>query len=254
MKGKGKVHSICCSSFQDDKEQVNQRQRHWASSDNGTTGIFTVPMGEGGVYFFTVYLLMNQVQQGWFVILVNDVSPICKAQDDTPEYVNLVCSGIVKLNEGLFLWHNNQKKTKGLRIFQKDQFDKERTTQMNSNWVQFLPCVEKSIVFWVFFQTSGTQCEIVCFLTQGMRWRWNTPEAQMRPLCMQIMTSTTVPSLGSKSEVRWTQKSAEYLWSNKVCDTNVICICWSITKNLMCMLQPEMNCILQQNWLWRKNN
>ncbi len=69
-----------------------------------TTGIFTVPPGGDGLYYFSTYLLVYDGELGWFNIRVDGVI-LCTARGDYSNngayvYAQATCSGLIQLSEG----------------------------------------------------------------------------------------------------------------------------------------------------------
>ncbi len=77
---------------------------HSFSRYSPSTGIFTVPSGGAGTYYFSTYLLVQEDEYAYFNIVVNGII-LCTAwgendynDNDRPQ---AACSGLVQLNEGM---------------------------------------------------------------------------------------------------------------------------------------------------------
>ncbi len=87
------------------RSQTIHRMRHWFSFRYDTSsGIFTVPQGGEGLYYFSTYLLLENGESGCFDIRVNGVV-LCSAcgDEDTntgDDNSQATCSGITHLQEG----------------------------------------------------------------------------------------------------------------------------------------------------------
>ncbi len=73
-------------------------------SYNSSTGIFTVPSGGDGLYYFSTYLLVHFGKHAAFTLRVNE-DYLCSAYGDNNanganDYPQATCSGLVRLNEG----------------------------------------------------------------------------------------------------------------------------------------------------------
>ena len=72
---------------------------------NSTTGIFTVPSGGYGYYYFSIYLVVNYYEYGLFDIQVNGET-LCSAFTDqqgttTADSGQAACSGAAYVTEGI---------------------------------------------------------------------------------------------------------------------------------------------------------
>ncbi len=68
------------------------------------TGKFTVPPGGAGMYYFSVYLSVDDGEFAWVDITVNG-DTMCRsngdnAQGSSSDYAQSTCSGLAKLIEG----------------------------------------------------------------------------------------------------------------------------------------------------------
>ena len=67
-----------------------------------STGIFTVPPGGDGLYYFSTYLLVDDGEVGYFNIRVNGEVLCSAVADETAggDYPQAICSGLAQLTEG----------------------------------------------------------------------------------------------------------------------------------------------------------
>ena len=73
-------------------------------SYDDTTGVFTVPEGADGLYFFSTYLLAPSTERSVFDITLNGVD-LCAAYADDDVfgvYPQGTCTAIVWVTEGIF--------------------------------------------------------------------------------------------------------------------------------------------------------
>ena len=73
-------------------------------SYDSSTGVFTVPPGGEGLYYFSTYLLIDLGEYGVFNIVVNDVV-FCTATGDEDtnfggDLPQATCSAVVDVDEG----------------------------------------------------------------------------------------------------------------------------------------------------------
>ncbi len=74
------------------------------SSYNNNTGIFTVPIGGAGIYYFSAYFMIGWEKLGQFV-LGSTEGEICRAMGDhdssgAQDFSQAGCSGVAQLEEG----------------------------------------------------------------------------------------------------------------------------------------------------------
>ena len=72
------------------------------SSYNSTTGVFTVPSGGGGVFYFSASFLISPSVFARFDIRHND-DVICSGHGDSPggQYATATCSAVISVSGGI---------------------------------------------------------------------------------------------------------------------------------------------------------
>ncbi len=74
---------------------------------NSATGIFTVPTGGAGVYYFSSYIMVNGGKYGYFVLTLNG-NIMCTMVGDhnnsgIGDMIQTGCSGMAELQDGEYL-------------------------------------------------------------------------------------------------------------------------------------------------------
>ncbi len=74
-----------------------------ASRYNSSTGVLTVPPGSSGLWYFSIYLLVEYGEDGAFRLLLND-ELLCSAYGDHDmlkvDVSTATCSAVVSVEEG----------------------------------------------------------------------------------------------------------------------------------------------------------
>ena len=105
----------CASQLCDVKRKLispRNCQSNYFCRYNSTTGVFTVPPGGAGHYYFSTYLLLDEGDWAIFELRING-DRICRAHgdddDSLSEYAQAACSGLTVLKEGQKVNYHKQK-------------------------------------------------------------------------------------------------------------------------------------------------
>ena len=81
--------------------------QNFLCSYDSSTGVFTVPSGGDGLYYFSTYLAVFNGELGSFNVVVNNDNIICTAYGDHDilgdDYPQAACSAMAQLAEGHFI-------------------------------------------------------------------------------------------------------------------------------------------------------